>query len=437
MRWIVVGAGPAGCVAAARLADDPRNQVVLVERGPDLREGDVPAAVTARDFTRALSDRERVDRSVMAERGLDRTSPYTLGRGVGGSGAINAMVADRGDDAQYTRMGVGGSDEIERAWRAMQIPHETPDHRLLGGVSRALLAADGEARPPQMTFREGRRVTAAEAYLWPRVDGSSLAVTPDTPVRRIVLDERRVVGVETEDGRTLDADRVVVAAGALSTPALLHRSGVTVTGLGENLSDHPTVTLVLERRAPDDPAGSPAIGAVLRREGFQLMTMDRTGVDRAGREHGALLIALMSPVALRGSVALTADHALPKVRFGELPDDDVTRLVAALTTARGLLGTQPFADVVDDVFVDELGTGVAALDEEGAESWVRRSWSTLSHATGTCAMGRVVDRNGAVAGHSGLYVCDASVFPVIPDVNTHLPTMMLAELLAARWRTMP
>ena len=66
-------------------------------------------------------------------------------------------------------------------------------------------------------------------------------------------------------------------------------------------------------------------------------------------------------------------------------------------------------------------------------SWVSSVAGDYVHASSTCAMGRVVDRDGAVIGYERLYVCDASVFPSIPDVNTHLPTTMLAERLVARW----
>ncbi|MBT6444169.1 MAG: GMC oxidoreductase, partial [Acidimicrobiaceae bacterium] len=66
------------------------------------------------------------------------------------------------------------------------------------------------------------------------------------------------------------------------------------------------------------------------------------------------------------------------------------------------------------------------------EAWVRTHCGDYVHATSTCAMGTVVDEDFAVAGYQNLYVCDASVFPTIPDANTHLPTTMLAERFGLR-----
>ncbi|HSP29595.1 MAG TPA: GMC family oxidoreductase, partial [Ilumatobacteraceae bacterium] len=85
-------------------------------------------------------------------------------------------------------------------------------------------------------------------------------------------------------------------------------------------------------------------------------------------------------------------------------------------------------------FVDAFGTTSSHLsDDRAIERWVRGAVGDYVHASSSCAMGTVVDDDGRLVGYDGLYVCDASVFPSIPDVNTHLPTTMLAERLSARW----
>ncbi len=90
------------------------------------------------------------------------------------------------------------------------------------------------------------------------------------------------------------------------------------------------------------------------------------------------------------------------------------------------------------MYIDALGTTSAALsDDASIERWVRGAVGDYVHASSTCAMGTVVDDDGRLVGYDGIFVCDASVFPSIPDVNTHLPTTMLAERLSARWLRSP
>jgi len=109
-------------------------------------------------------------------------------------------------------------------------------------------------------------------------------------------------------------------------------------------------------------------------------------------------------------------------------------MVDAARLAMGLFERPAFVEAVSRVHVDDQGTGLEALDDDDTlRSWAVAAGGDYVHASGTCAMGRVVDRTGAVIGYESLYVCDASVFPSIPDVNTHLPTTMLAERLVAMW----
>jgi choline dehydrogenase-like flavoprotein len=110
-------------------------------------------------------------------------------------------------------------------------------------------------------------------------------------------------------------------------------------------------------------------------------------------------------------------------------------LASGVAGAVELLGTPAFRDVVEQVYVDAVGTTLDALaDVDAIRAWLPGAVGDYVHASGTCAMGTVVDEDGAVRGYEGLHVADASAFPAIPDANTHLPTTMLAEMLCARWR---
>lgn len=431
---MVVGAGSAGCVVAARMSEDPSRQVTLLEAGPDLAEGDVPSSIAGGDFLVALEEPGRTFVDLVATRTSGgAATPYRRGRGVGGSSSVNAMVALHGDPSIYRSW---GWDDADVAWRAVQLPEEEVRDDELGPVDRALRGAAADAEPVRLTRRDGRRVTSAEAMLWPARGRPNLTVRADTLVDRVVIEDRRAVGVLLADGTVVDADRVVLCAGAIHSPAVLLRSGVDVDGVGRGLQDHPAAAFTLQLRcgAIAEPDGV-VIGSLLRRGDLQFLPMNHLGADAAG--FGLLMVALMRPLGRAGSVRLASqDPSVPPVVDFALLDHplDRERLVAGVRQALDLLAAPSFAAVVEAVYLDGIGTPASALtDDEAIGRWLASSAADYVHASSSCAMGTVVDDEGAVIGYAGLSVCDASVFPSIPDVNTHLPTTMLAERLSRRW----
>lgn len=434
-RWVIVGAGSSGCVLAGRLSQDPDRDVTLLESGPDLSSADVPATVVGPDFLAALDEPGRTFAALTATR-VDGgpPSPYRRGTGIGGSSVVNAMVALRGDPDLYRSW---GWDDAPAAWAAIDLPAEVVTDAELGIVDRALLAAAPDAHPATLTRRHGRRVTSAEASLWPVLGRDNLHVVTDAMVDRVLFDGRRAVGVLLADGRDIAADRIVLAAGAIHSPAILLRSGVDTPGVGCNLQDHPSVPLTLALR-PEAVTGSSGlvIGSLLTRGDIQYLPMNHLGRGAPG--FGLLMTALMRPRGRSGSVRLASPDATvdPLVDFALLDNEhDVSALVAGVEGALDLVRTPPFRAVVREVFIDSVGTTAAGLvDRAAIERWVMSAAGDYVHASSSCAMGTVVDDEGTVRGYQRLHVCDASVFPTIPDVNTHLPTTMLAERLSARWR---
>ncbi len=419
-------------MVAARLSEDPDRHVVLVESGPDLVAGVVPPEVDADNFFATVGLPTRNDGDLVATRTAGGTPrPYRRGRGVGGSSVVNAMVALRGDPNLYRSW---GWDDADAAWSAMALPEEEPLESELGPIDRALVAADSDARRVPLTRRDGRRVTSAEAYLWPARDRPNLVVRADATVERVALHARRAVGVVLSTGEEIAADHVVLSAGAIRTPALLLRSGFDTPGIGLGLQDHPSapLTLALRDGVPVDPAGL-VIGTFRRRDGIQLLPMNHLGPDAP--RLGLLLVTLMTPRSRSGTVRLD-QLGEPLVDFALLDDPgDVKELGAAVADAVRMLRSDPFAEVVEQVYVDDSGTTIDALgDAASIERWLPAALGDCVHASGSCAMGSVVDADGAVLGYESIHVCDASVFPTIPDANTHLPTTMLAERLSARWR---
>jgi choline dehydrogenase-like flavoprotein len=390
-HWVVVGAGTAGCVVARRLADTPGHHVTLVEAGP----------AGSADTTGGASFFDALDAP-----GRVYPGPFLRGRGMGGSSAVNGMVATPGVLTQYTSWGWA---DAPAALDRVLVPSEPAGTDELGPLDRALLAAAPDATLAPLTRRGGRRVSAADAYLPGSQTG--LEILTDAPVDAIVLDGRRATGVLLTDGSTVAADAVVVAAGAIGSPVLLTRSGVEVAGLGDGLRNHPAVPVTLTL-APDVDVDRQGLvtATLLHRGDLHLHPLNHLGPHAGGV--AVLLVVVLTPTG-RGRVRTDGDEPVVEV---DVSDDDCRRLDAGVELARELLAHPAFRDLVTDVAVGEPPAGVY-------------------HATSTCAMGRVVDGDGAVVGYRDLYVVDASVFPEIPATNPYLPTLMLAERLAARLAT--
>lgn len=389
----MVGGGTAGCVVAGRLSEQPDNEVTVVEAGPQgagavsasyLDDLDVPGALWP---------------DITVHDGDGSPRPYPQGRGLGGSSAVNGGV-------------VSGEGP------AGMLPAESLSPVHLGVIDRALLAVAPAAVPARLSWIDGRRVSTAEVYLGPARARPNLRVVTDVRVDRVLTRKGMVAGVALANGERLYSDAVVCTAGALQTPALLLRSGVRVTGLGEGLTDHPSrmVEIELVAGAGDDPAAL-VTGVVLRRGPVEIVTMNHLGPRRP--DTAALLVGVLR-TDRRGSVTLDPGRgddpaAAPVADCGPLDPADAASLAEGVAHAEALLASAPLRDLVADVRVAAMLGGYA-------------------HVSSSCRMGTVVDANGGVIGHPGLFIADASVFPAIPESGTYLPVVALAEHLAARWR---
>ncbi|HEY1628020.1 MAG TPA: GMC family oxidoreductase N-terminal domain-containing protein [Streptosporangiaceae bacterium] len=286
--YVIVGAGSAGCVLAARLTEDPEVTVALIEAGgPDTdQEIHIPAA-----FSQQFKTRLDWDFDTDAEPGLGGRRAYLpRGKGLGGSSSMNAMIYIRGNPADYDGWAAGGAagwswpEVLPYFLRSEGNERGADDFHGTGGP---LTVSDGRSNHPltaafvdagiqagyehnldfngksqfgvgayQLTQRNGMRCSTAVAYLHPALDRPNLTLLPFTLAQKVIIDNGTARGVEVfHDGTTevVNADReVILSAGAYLSPKLLQLSGVGPAPLlqafgieviqnlpvGENLQDH-------------------------------------------------------------------------------------------------------------------------------------------------------------------------------------------------------
>ena len=480
---VVVGAGAAGCVVAARLAALSSRTVLLVEAGPDRRAA-TPERL--RDGWRiAREDFDWGYHSVPDERGVAANVWRT--KLLGGTSWLTRFTL-RGSPADYDEWAARGNpgwsfDEVlpyfnrlecdtdfgREPWHGDRGP--MPSNRYLDLEPSATLAAGvaalesvgfptvadhnrpgsvGVGRMP-MNSRDGVRVTAADAYLPADATPPNITVLPDTTVARILFDDVRARGVELIDGTEIEAGWVVISAGTYGSPALLIRSGigppsllseiavpvlVDLLGVGENLIDHPGVYVECGYTGPGRDAPllhtvatfhSTATSATAAPD-LMLWMSDPEG---AGGEAVFDIDIVMLRPRSRGRVRVGSSDPRepPLIELPTLVDDDVDRLCEGYARALDVANRRELRGACDgpplrDASIDEL------------RERVRSESYSLPHVVGTCAMGpadadgAVVDAEGRVHGTEHLSVIDASVMPDVPSGFTHFPTIMIAERLA-------
>ncbi|HZP72808.1 MAG TPA: choline dehydrogenase [Gaiellaceae bacterium] len=511
--YVIVGGGSAGCVLAARLTEDPSTHVLVLEAGRRDSWWDLyihmPAALSFPIGNRFYDWKYESEPEPFMN---GRRIYHARGKVLGGSSSINGMIFQRGNPLDYERWkNEAGLDEWDYAhclpyfkrmetclagadeWRGGDGPLLLERGPAKGPLFDAFFAAVQEAGYPltddvngyrqegfarfDRTISNGRRWSAARAYLHPALRRPNLELRTRALVERIVFEGTRAVGVQV-GGETIRAAEVILCGGAINSPQLLQLSGVgeiyelsqldisavhELPAVGENLQDHLEVYVQCASTQPVTLAPAyrwrnrPLVGLrwLLFKSGpgasnhfeaggfirsndevaypnvmFHFLPIAVRYDGTAPQGHGYQLHVGPMYSDARGSVKIVSADARvkPALRFNYLStEQDRREWVECVRAARSILNAPAF----EPFNGGELSPGPAVKTDEEILDWVARDAETALHPSCTCAMGTVVDpATMRVYGLDGLRVVDASVFPFVPNGNIYAPTMMVAERAA-------
>lgn len=516
--YIVVGGGASGCVMAARLSENPRTKVLLIESGR--RDDDRYIKMPATFFKVIEKGRDIV--AYVGEpspRVNGRPSIVIQGQVIGGGSSINAMIYIRGQARDYDGWAAAGNlgwayADVLPVFKALENNMELADafHGTEGELHvsetgyhhplcRAFVRAAQEVGLPnnpdfngasqegagfyQTTTHDGRRWSAAEAFLRKAEGRPNLKIMTETRVARVVFEGTRVVGVALENGSTIKAAaEVILCAGAIETPRLLQLSGVgeaahlqsfgiqvvaDLPGVGQNYQDHLESTVQGVTRDPisfmGQDKGLQAVKHLAQylmfRSGLLTSNVVECGgfadVSNAGvpdvqfhvlpfmvgwadrepvQEHGIAIGPCFLRPKSRGSVRLRSAKAQDPALFdaGAFSDEqDLDVLVRGVRKGIEILEAPALARLIKRRALPQPGI---EKDHEALRDYVRQTAKTVFHPVGTAKMGAdsdpmaVLDQQLRVRGTQGLRVADASAMPTLVSGNTNAPTMMIAERAA-------
>ena len=526
--FIIVGSGSAGSVVAERLSASGRFSVLVLEAGGTDRRFYVqmPLGYGKTFFDPAVNWNYKAEPDPGLAGNVDH---WPRGKLLGGSSSINAMVWIRGSAEDYDAWAAAGNpgwgyadllplfkaiEDNEAGadeWRSVGGPlHVTDCSRSVHPLTARYLKAGQEAGLPlnpdfngasqegvgvyQISTRNGRRMSAARAFLRPAMKRKNVRVETHTLATKILFEGSRAVGIEyIRNGRTITARagrEIVLCAGSINTPQLLQLSGVGPADLlrslgipivhdnnnvGANLQDHLGINYTFKGKVPTLNQllrpwwGKLYVGMqyVLSRSGPLSLSMNNAGGffrtdPQLARPNMQLYFQAFSTVipkngerpiltpdpwpgfsiglsncrpTSRGSIMIRSNNPLdyPKiVPNAYSTEQDVAEMLAAVKFVRRIASMPAMAEIIEEEVLP--GPSIAS-DEDLIQDFRKRS-GTVYHPVSTCRMGpdpsgSVVDPRLKVHGLAGLRIVDASIFPDNISGNTNAPAIMTGAKGAA------
>ena len=519
--FIIVGAGSSGCVLANRLSASGRHRVLLLEAGPrdDYKWIHSPMGYSRTMFHPVLNwgFHTQPDPGIAG-----RKNYWPRGKVLGGCSAINGLLWVRGqiEDFQiWERLGNRGWgwDQVLPHFKATE-SYAGGDERLRGRVGEvgvedgerhelvdAFIAGAMQAGIPratdyngavqegvayfQINKRRGIRSSTSVAFLRPAENRPNLVIATGAQATRVEIAGGRAVSIEyLQDGAKRSARArhdIILSAGALQSPQLLHLSGIgpaallrqhgislvrELPGVGENLQDHLQIRLLFKCSRP--VTNNDVVNSWLRRLGVRLQyALSRTGPMASGINQGVLFTSSRPDETRRpdiefhfGTTSSDQPGAKPHpwsgftistcqlrpeskgtVRIGS-PDPLAAPVIQpnylshpldVETALRGvkLVRRVSQSPALREYVKEEYQPGPTAQTDHDLIEWVRaRGATTIFHPAGTCKMGTdpmaVVDERLRVHGVAGLRVVDCSIMPIIVSGNTNAACIMIGDKAA-------
>jgi choline dehydrogenase-like flavoprotein len=521
--YIIVGGGSAGGVLANRLSENVNNTVCLIEAGSADSSIFVstPGAFGAHMYMRKFNWGFNSQPDVATN---NRGQFCPRGKGLGGSSSINAMVYTRGHSSDYDHWealgnpGWGFKDVLPLFKKSEDNENGANEYHGEGGLLSVssvdrnyyklediFIKASQEAGVPlrnefnnnelegignyQFTIKKGQRAGVRKCFIEPALKRENLTVIAEAHATKILIKNKKAVGVEYQQQGELKEvfanQEVIISGGTFNSPQLLMLSGIgdkdeldkfgiecahDLKGVGKNLQEHPTISVVCSSLKKDGYSLAPGALATRTKELIQFALGKngplRHSVTRVGGylkssddveipdiqvhyvpilfdDHGRNLDLLFQhgftaelnvcrPKSIGQVTLRNADPTSDPLIHLNLLDDsyDLDVLVKAVKKVREIYNMPAFSQHKGD----ELFPGKYYQTDEELAQAIRAKVSHVYHPVGTCKMGNddmaVVDERLKVHGIDSLRVVDASIMPTVISANTNAPTIMIGEKAA-------